>query len=218
MVIAPHLYLVTDTAASNLNAYVQNGGTLLMNYFSGIVDENEHIRLGGYPASFRDMLGLVIEEFVPYPAGIKNSIKTVAGERFINTFWADVIHLTGAQALAEFEQDYYAGFPAITYNRFGKGSAYYLGTELEPAGLDWLLGRILEQTGIQPVLPALPTGVEVMLRSNESKEWLFILNHTGSSVEIAIDKKGLDLISGLEVKDSIQLTSNEVAVIEREKT
>ena len=58
IVIAPNLYLVNDPAVDNLNRYVKAGGRLLMTFFSGVVDENEHIRLGGYPAPFREMLGI----------------------------------------------------------------------------------------------------------------------------------------------------------------
>nr|AET97588.1 beta-galactosidase [uncultured bacterium] len=54
LVIAPNLYLVND-AAVYINQYVENGGNLDKSFFSGIVDENEHIRLA---APFRE-LGLV---------------------------------------------------------------------------------------------------------------------------------------------------------------
>jgi len=216
LVIAPHLYLISDAAASNLVTYVHNGGALLLTYFSGIVDENDHVRLGGYPGPFRDLLGLVIEEFIPYPANMSNSVTTVDGRRFYSSFWADLIHLKGAEALAEFEQDYFAGFPAVTCNRFGKGLVYYLSTELETAGCDWLLERILEQSGVEPVMPGLPGGVEATLRTTESKEWLFLLNHNDSTVEIAIDRNGIDLLSGQETSGRVHLSPQGAAVIERD--
>ena len=48
--------------------YVHRGGHLLLTYFSGIVDENDHVRPGGYPGAFRDLLGIRVEEFCPLPA------------------------------------------------------------------------------------------------------------------------------------------------------
>ena len=50
-------------------AYVEGGGTLLVTYFSAIVDENDHIRLGGYPGGLRDLLGVRFEEFFPLAPG-----------------------------------------------------------------------------------------------------------------------------------------------------
>ena len=43
------------------------GATVLVSYFSGIVDERDHIRLGGYPGAFRDLLGIT-ERGVPSAA------------------------------------------------------------------------------------------------------------------------------------------------------
>jgi beta-galactosidase len=43
----------------------------------------------------------------------------------------DILHLEGAQALATFEDDFYAGYPAITEHRFGRGRALYVATRPE---------------------------------------------------------------------------------------
>ena len=40
----------------------------MMSFFSGIVDEDDQVRLGGYPAPFRDLLGLRVEDFLPLSA------------------------------------------------------------------------------------------------------------------------------------------------------
>ena len=80
LVIAPNLYLVTDDSAENIRQFVAGGGTLLMSFFSGIVDAHDHIRLGGYPAPFRELLGLQIEDFVPMAAGETNRLDTTGGE------------------------------------------------------------------------------------------------------------------------------------------
>lgn len=53
LVIVPSLYLVTDDAVANIERFVRGGAAvLLMTFFSGIVGEFEHIRLGGYPNPF----------------------------------------------------------------------------------------------------------------------------------------------------------------------
>lgn len=215
LVVVPNLYLVTDASVKNLESYVSNGGTLLMTYFSGIVDENEHIRLGGYPAPFQDMLGLWIEEHIPYQEGMNNTIKTEDGLTFTNTFWAELIHLLGAQPLAIYEQDYYQGRPALTRQSFGEGTAFYLSTELEPLGLSWLISQLIQKTGIQPVVDPLPFGIEAVKRIEGEKSWLFFLNHSHAAVDLSIDKPGMDLLSGKMVYSSITLPAYGAVVIER---
>ena len=218
LVIAPSLYLVNDKGVNNINNYVSNGGTLLMSFFSGIVDENEHIRLGGYPAPFRKMLGLLVEEYAPYSETDQNSIKTIDGRQFSNQFWADVIRLEGAESLADFQSDFYAGKPAVTRNKFGQGTAYYLGTELDSEGLDWLIDKICLEQKITPLASTLPEKVEILKRSGTTKDWYFLLNHNSTPVNFQWNRPGLDLISGKSVSQSIDLGINEVAVIETEKT
>ncbi len=213
LVIAPNLYLVTDVGAANINRYVQNGGRLLMSFFSGIVDENEHIRPGGYPASFRKLLGLWVEEYVVYTAGQTNTVLADHNRRFTCSTWSDVIRLEGAQALAAYGADYYADLPAITQNAFGKGQGYYLGTELEAGGLDWLLDRICQDAGLGPVAANIPARVEVVRRRDGEHTWLFLLNHSGKKVNIPLNSQGKTLLSGIETDSSITLEANGVEII-----
>jgi beta-galactosidase len=214
LVIAPNLYLVNEASAKNINQYVENGGNLVMSFFSGIVDENEHIWLGGYPAPFREMLGISIEEYVPYPETQSNAIRTTTGRQFQCSFWSDVIHLKSAQALATFEQDYYAGDPAVTRNQFGKGTAYYLGTVLDKSGMDWLFDVVCETAGLKPIAPHLSAGVEFVRRSNGSQTWLFALNHLNEEVNIPLDQPGYELLRGTHLDNSLQLGPLDIVILQ----
>ena len=214
LVIAPNLYLVSDPAAENINQYVENGGTLVMSFFSGIVDENEHIRLGGYLGPFCEMLGLVVEEFAPYAEAQFNSIRTTDNKQFKCTFWSDVIHLRNAEAIAHFEQDYYAGYPAITRNQFGKGTACYVGTLPDRNGMDWLLKQACETANIEPVSPNVPAGVELLQRSNGNSSWLFVMNYSAEKVTVPFEGHGQDLLTGAQVNGSIDLGPAGVAIVQ----
>ena len=119
-----------------------------MSFFSGIVDERDHIRLGGYPAPFKELLGLQIEDFVPMATGETNRLDTTDGETC--DLWADLIHLQGAESLASYTDDFYAGTPAVTRNVFGEGAAYYLGTRPEERYTRSLLQRAWEEAGVRP--------------------------------------------------------------------
>ena len=213
LVVAPNLYLVNDSSAANINRYVENGGHLVMSFFSGIVDGNEHIRLGGYPAPFRELLGLVVEEYAPYSETQSNLMRTTDSRRFGCSFWSDIIRLKTAQALATFEQDYYAGSPAITRNQFGKGTAFYVGTVPDSNGMAWLMKEICEIVGIKPIVSKVPTGVEVLKRVNGNSSWLFVLNYSSKKVRLPLETNGHDLLTGLELKDNLELEPLGVAII-----
>ncbi len=212
LVIAPNLYLVTDKAVENINRYVQNGGNLLMSFFSGIVDENEHIRLGGYPAPFKDMLGLFVEEFAPYSETQSNTIRTTDGKQFQCTFWGDVVHTKNAKEIATFEQDYYAGNAAITQNTFGKGNAFYVGTVPDNNGMEWVLELACKTAGVQSA--NLPAGIEILHRANGQSSFVFVLNYSDEKVTVSLEQSGIDLLTDKHVSDSIELEPNGVGIIQ----
>ncbi|HEY0606200.1 MAG TPA: beta-galactosidase [Herpetosiphonaceae bacterium] len=212
LVVVPNLYLVRDEAAAQLERYVRDGGTLVMSFFSGIVDENEHIRLGGYPAPFRAMLGLRVEDFVPYAPEQTNEILAEDGTRYSCDLWADLIDLEGATALAHYTGGFYAERPALTRHSFGQGTAYYIGTRPTADALDWLLKRACENAGVAPAY-TVPAGVEVIRRQRENASLLYLLNHRDEPVEIALAETATDLLTGRSISGHLRLEPLDVAIL-----
>jgi beta-galactosidase len=210
LVIAPNLYLVTDDTVDNILQYVSDSGTLLMSFFSGIVDGRDHIRLGGYPAPFRELLGLSIEDFVPMATGESNRLDTTDGASC--DLWADEIRLQDAEPLASYVDKFYSGTPAVTRNVFGEGVAYYLGTRPEKRYTKSLLHRVCQEAGVEPTADV-PSGVDAVRRKNEDASFLFLLNHNEEAVEIRIPEPGRDLITGTEHTSNLVLDPLEVAVL-----
>ena len=216
LVIAPSLYLVTDDSVQNIRRFVADGGSLLMSFFSGIVDGRDHIRLGGYPAPFRELLGLRIEDFVPMAAEEGNNLDAQDNGSFACRLWADLIHLEGAESLASYTDDFYAGTPAVTRNVFGEGAAYYLGTRPEERYTKSLLDRVYEEAGVRPTAEV-PPGVDAVRRKTEDASFLFLLNHSQEAVEINLPGPGLDLLTRTEHDSNLFLDPLEVALL-KERT
>jgi beta-galactosidase len=214
LVVAPALYLLTQADAANLEQFVQRGGTLLATFFSGIVDENEHVVLGGYPGYLRRVLGLRVEEWIPFGEGRGNTLQFEAtGKSAPVTQWAEVVHLEGATSLARYTGDFYAGGPAITEHAFGRGTAYYLSTKPDNGGLVTLLDQAVAKAGVQPVLSA-PSLVEATLRERGGERYLSILNHMPAEVLVPLAAyHGTDLITGTEASGHLTLAPRGVAVL-----
>ncbi len=206
LVVVPTLYLVDDTVVRNLEAYVEAGGTALVTYFSGIVDENDQVRLGGYPGAFRDLLGIRVEEFFPLAPGeaVHLDDGTTAD------VWTEWLNLRGARALASYVDGPLPGVPAVTEHAFGKGTAYYVATRLDNAGTAALVTRSLGRAGVRPAAEVGP-GVEVVRRHGDAHSWLFVLNHT--ELPVAVPATGRELIRGADCSGSIAVPAGGVAVI-----
>jgi beta-galactosidase len=213
LVIAPALSLVRAGVAESISAFVANGGTLVMSYFSGIVDVNDRILPGGFPGPFRSLLGIHVEEFETLePAQTRNLRSNTRPGKCSR--WVDLIELESAEAIATYGEDFYAGRPAITRNAFGRGLAYYVGTHLEHDFLRKLCIDICEETGIQPPL-RVPIGVEVVTRENKLGRFLFLLNHTAHPQHIELGAlEGKDLLANEMVSNSFSLAPQDARVIQ----
>ncbi len=212
--LVPNLYMTPDDAGERLGGFVSDGGALVMSFFSGTVDRNDHVRLGGYPAQLRELLGLRVEDFDAYAPEQRNHINVPGRGAFECDLWSDLIGLEGAEPLATYTADFYAGRSAVTRNRFGRGVAYYLGTRPEPGFMDWLLGTVCSEAGVEPALEA-PDGVEATIRTNGGREYLFVLNHGREGADVRLPGGWRDLLTGEGREGTLRLDPFGVAVLER---
>jgi beta-galactosidase len=212
LVIAPALHMVRPGVAENLQDFVDNGGTFLTTFFSGLVDASNRVLPGGFPAAFRQLLGLRVEEFDVFGNQIRHIKTSLRGARCL--LWADIIFLEGAEAVASFTEDFYAHRPAITRNAVGRGLAYYVGTQPEPAFLRSFLAEICVDCGVRPPM-RVPAGVEATTRSNENGEFLFLLNHntTLQFTDIGLRPRR-DLLTGEIVQGQCQITPRGARVLQ----
>ncbi|MCW2798373.1 beta-galactosidase trimerization domain-containing protein, partial [Nocardioides sp.] len=210
LVIVPTLYSVDDGVPTRLADAVDEGATVLVTYFSGITDENDHIRLGGYPGAFRELLGVRVEEFCPLRAGER--VRLTDGSTA--DVWTEHLHLAGATSMAEYADGPLPGVPAITRHEHGKGVAWYVATRLEQAALDKLVHRLVEEAGVRPVAATRP-GVEVIRRvAADGRRWAFVVNHTDEDADL--DLAGHDLVSDRPTQGPLRVRSGGVAVIRQE--
>lgn len=164
--------------AEALQAYVQGGGTLITGFMSGIVDQSDNVHLGGYPGPLRGMCGVWAEEIDALAPEQSNTLKFADGSECSCGLLCDILHLEGAEALAYYGEDFYAGVPAVTKNRFGSGTVYYVGTQPEAAGLDKVLDGLIADADISPIISE-STPLEITRRTVDGRSYWFILNLTG---------------------------------------
>lgn len=198
VVIAPLLYMTKPGTDERIRRFTEEGGTFITTFFSGIVNENDLVITGGYPGRLRDILGIWVEESDALPSDKSNRI-AYGDESHPARLLCDLIHPEGAQVLASYEADFYAGTPALTVNAFGKGKAYYVGTRSDGAFYRRFLKERMEEQGILPVLEA-PEGVEAVLRCKKEGSILFVLNHTEEEKRFRIPEMCTELLTGTEYK------------------
>ncbi|MDX3571794.1 beta-galactosidase [Streptomyces sp. ID05-47C] len=212
MVVVPALYLMTEAAGNNLRTYVENGGTLVVSYFSGIVDASDAVHEGAYPGALRDVLGLTVEEFSPLLQGEHVRITGPDGSELGGDVWTEFVEPRGAETVWTYADGLTAGRPAVTRHRLGEGTAWYVSTRLGAEGLDALLGWAAEDARLAP-RAGLPRDVEVVRRSGERGSYLFAINHTATDAKVPLDTSGTELLTGERADGRLAVPAGAVRVV-----
>ncbi len=199
LIVAPVLYMVKKGMKEALERFVENGGILVTTYMSGIVDESDNVHLGGYPGPLRKLAGVWVEEIDALAPEQKNKAVFADGGESDCGLVCDLMHLEGAESLADYGKDFYAGMPAVTKNQFGSGTVYYVGTRLEEAGLGRVLERAAKQALVAPVIEE-ETKLEVVCRETEDMKFYFVMNFGDEEYKIPDCFSGkTDLLTGEEI-------------------
>ncbi|MFF5574818.1 beta-galactosidase [Streptomyces luteogriseus] len=212
LVVVPALYLMTEAAGRNLKAYVEQGGTLVVSYFSGIVDEHDAVHEGAYPGPLRDVLGLTVEEFSPLLPGERVRVTGPDGTELAADVWTEFVVPRGAETVLTYADGLAAGLPAVTRHRLGEGTAWYVSTRLGADGLDLLLGRAGEDARLAPRAD-LPRDVEVVRRTGTSGTYLFAVNHTGTDAKVPLEAAGTELLTGEAATGHLAVPAGAVRVV-----
>ncbi len=198
LVIAPLLYMTKPGVDERIREFVKAGGTFVTTCFSGYVDENDRVITGGYPGKLRDILGVWVEESDALPEHKSNRF-ICENQEYPAEILCDIIHPEGAETLAEYQEDFYAGTPVLTENSFGKGKAYYVGTCSGDEFYRDFTRRLCREQQIVPSAEVMEE-VEAVRRRGEQAEYLFLLNHGDREQEISIPEQCLELTQGKEYR------------------
>ncbi|MNB89845.1 Beta-galactosidase BglY [compost metagenome] len=224
LVVAPMLYLISEENGKRIEKYVEQGGTFLATYWSGVVNETDLCHLGGFPGPLRRTLGIWAEETEGLHSRDLNGIVMEAGNKlklsgdYDAHEIAELIHLEGAEALGHYRNDFYAGRPALTVNRFGEGNAYHLATRVKDTSFYVeLYAAITSKAGITRAMDSeLPAGVTAQLRTDGESDYVFVQNFSGSPQTVELDgAEYTDLETGLSAPALLNLAVNGLAMLKR---
>ncbi|MBP7828175.1 MAG: beta-galactosidase [Verrucomicrobia bacterium] len=216
LVFAPSLFLLAGGEADRLKLYVQNGGTLVGTFNSGLVDEYHMAPDTGYPHDLIDLFGLEVVEFDTLPPNAENHLTFKGAFQTSHLhparLWCDIIEPHGCQVLATYSKDFYAGKPAVTLNEFGLGKAIYIGTQSHQNFYYDLVVWLRQLCNLHSLLKV-PDTVEVSLRQKEGVKVFFLLNHQSSPVRLQFYKPMHDYLTGSALTGNYDLPPHGVLVL-----
>ena len=183
LVVAPVLYMIKSGLAEKIDQYVKKGGNFVASYLSGIVNENDSVYLGGYPGPLKDVLGIWVEESDAVIPGQKITVSLDSNNYQANLI-CDLLHLEGAHALGNYNSEFYKETPAVSENQWGKGTSWYIGTQLDEAGLSKIFDHLISIVNIKSLIET-KTDLEITKRVTKSgKELYFVLNMSNDTKDL----------------------------------
>lgn len=193
MVVLPSVYLLSEETTRRVRDYAVGGGRLVVTYYTGISDEKDHVWLGGYPGSIRDVVGVRVEEFMPMGddfTGVPDHLDLSNGA--VAHDIADVIGSVdeSATVLATFKDNPWTGMdgvPAIVANTFGEGRSVYVGARLGREGLALSLPEILESLGMAEAGGNDGRVLHVEREGADGSRFVFSFNRTHETVRVPVE-------------------------------
>ncbi|MBN1874344.1 MAG: beta-galactosidase [Anaerolineae bacterium] len=215
--IIPHWALINPDWMPHLEAYVENGGLLIIGARTGTKDWNNNVVADPLPGMLQKLAGVRILEYGRQNAPDKRPLGIQyhrASAVLPTEHWYEQLQIMPkTMTIARWEGRHLSRQTAITIRQQGEGTVIYVGTYLSGSILAPLLPLLEELTGLAPLWPDAPAGVHVVVRENEEKRLWFAFNDTDSFSVLQPPVEGTDLITGKPSPKKLYLMRHRVAVI-----
>ena len=209
-----HPSLIDQERVDLLTSYVEQGGTLILGCRSGHKDMNGQCVMMPQPGLLQKLTGTDIHE-TTFPSPFEEPIYAFFGDEKMETpVFNDILEAIGdAKVLAAYANSYFAGNAALTENTYGKGRVLHLGSTFTRTNVK----QILNYLGIlEPYADILevPEEVQVVVRVNEGKRYMFLLNYDDHAKDVILKKELRSLFKQTTLQGTVTLKPYETEVFE----
>ena len=161
VLLVPPLYSAPDATLQKLARFVEQGGEVVMSFKSGFTNEHSTVRAELAPGPLLKAAGFHYQEFsnlaqplplTPDPYDLK--------DRNTASVWAEFLVADTAEPVLKYDHPFFGRFPAVTRNKYGKGTLTYQGTYVTNELQRALVREALERAGLPPLdAPLVPVRI-----------------------------------------------------------
>ncbi len=213
LVVAPGLNVLSDAAAKNLIAYVQDGGHLVLGQRTGMKDDDNGLQPDRQPGPLGAILGGRVEQYYALTDPVPVEGKWGSGK---SSLWAELLSTKDADTTVLLRygksNGWLDGQPAAITRKVGKGRITYIGAWLDKTTMTRAAKWMAEDSAIQTPLPAVPAGVEVYPRYGDHRVVYILINFAKQPQTVTLPVPMNDVLQG-GAKQSVELPVYGVAVL-----
>jgi beta-galactosidase len=213
IVLCPPLMLSNPALIKKLDAYVKNGGHLVLTARTGAKDADNLNLMEPLPGPFSKLAGVEVDEYDVIPKESSFTIDAAGHSIKAAKMREHVMPKAGTQVAGFNRGGHMNGWPVLTFRPHGKGVVWYLGTLPDADGWKTLLRDIFLPLANVSFREDIPAGVEIVRRSGKGRILTFMLNHTNAAQLVPLKENAKDLMSGKNVSDFLRLPPYGVAIV-----
>ena len=163
VIIAPAYELLDQGLVKKWEAYVRQGGQLVLGARTGQMNRNGQLWQARRAEPILDLVGAELFAFDTIPSP-ENGLVDYEGNSYSWNIWGDILEPTKeTETWATYRNSFYKGKAAVTHRKLGQGAVTYIGTYSHNAALEEaVLRRVYQQAGIHT--GSLPKGMMMEYR------------------------------------------------------
>ncbi len=205
LVIDPMHFMMSESFAEKLKAYVKQGGTLVGTYITGIVDPNYLAYLGSWLKPLHEVYGIeYLETDTLYPN--QHGILKAFGKEYQTKDYDEVFALDGAQSLGRYRSSAVEAAPGVTTHSFGKGTAYFMTVRTGDDFLNDFYTKLDKNLKLADQLPIKKksTAVSIQVREDQAKRYFFVINFSDQAADVKLLKDFDEILTQAHVSHGLQ--------------
>ncbi len=233
VLIVPCLYLTTPKINKVLCNYVEQGGTLIVGPASGTKDwSNKYLEKVPPDGELKNLFGceligtgrvgffgsemkVILTKDSPFAKEHEFSIKTKSTKNlgfFSSTRPTEILRTTTAQIFGHYSN----GQSACSINKYGKGTAIYLGFSPSEAFWRSLIYWLKNEKKVDQLMET-PKGIEITICKGEKSEFIFFVNHNFVQSTVNLDRKYKDIVQNRIIEGEVHIAPQHTLILEKNK-
>jgi beta-galactosidase len=206
ILVTPALYSVSDTLVSALDTYVKNGGHLISTFKTAFADKMLKIYHDDQPHGLTHVFGMTYDQFT-------DGVNVKLGNGQVK-YWMELLSPSTAKTLYSYGHPQWGSYSAITQNKYGNGTATYLGCYFDDAEL---LKNLLKSICSLAQITVPESGYPIVIKkgTNElGKEVVYYFNYSDTPQSVTYDgkKAATLLLQSKQKNDSLPQTGQTVTI------
>jgi beta-galactosidase len=195
--------MVKGDLATRLETVARRGGTVLTTFLSGRVDAHVRAFPTDVPGPLAALMGVRVDEWDARPPEFVQPVPELSAEARL-VF--ELVLPRGAETVATYGTDFYAGTPAVTRHEYGEGEAWYVATALDRQGVDRVVRRVLDRHGLLGPYAGHPAVETAHRVAPDGTRLLFLLNHAQEAAHLTAHATATELLTGKRTEEGSALT------------